>query len=209
GNEFAVDMQNTPPTFAMLQIRPMVINKETSRITWSQEEEKSDNVFILSNNSLGNGVIENVSDIVYVKKNEFSSLKTFEISKEIEQINNILAKDGRRYVLIGPGRWGTQDRFLGIPVNWPQISNVRVLIEVALKGFNIRPTQGTHFLQNLISRDIGYASVSLSEQEYVDWNFLNSIDASHDLKFVTHSRLKHPLTIKLDGKRGRMLIVKN
>lgn len=204
--EFAVDMNTTPPTFALLQLRPLVINKETSRVKWSQEEEKSENVLMLSNNSLGNGVIEDISDVVFVKKDEFSSLKTFEIAKEIEKINRILVQEGRRYVLIGPGRWGTQDRFLGIPVNWSQISNIKVLIEVSLKNFNIRPTQGTHFLQNLISRDIGYASVSLSENDFVDWNFLNSKDAEHDLTFVKHIRLNHPLTIKLDGKRGRTLI---
>jgi hypothetical protein len=143
---------------------------------------------------------------VFVKKDEFSSLKTFEIAKEIEKINRIMVQEGRRYVLIGPGRWGTQDRFLGIPVNWSQISNIKVLIEVSLKNFNIRPTQGTHFLQNLISRDIGYASVSLSEKDFVDWTFLNSKDAEHDLTFVKHVRLNHPLTIKLDGKCGRTLI---
>ena len=207
--EFAVDMNTTPPTFALLQLRPLVINKETSRVKWSQEEEKSENVLMLSNNSLGNGVIEGISDVVFVKKDEFSSLKTFEIAKEIEKINRILVQEGRRYVLIGPGRWGTQDRFLGIPVNWSQISNIKVLIEVSLKNFNIRPTQGTHFLQNLISRDIGYASVSLSEKDFVDWNFLNSKDAEHDLTFVKHIRLNHPLTIKLDGKRGRTLISKD
>jgi hypothetical protein len=207
--EFAVDMNTTPPTFALLQLRPLVINKETSRVKWSQEEEKSEHVLMLSNNSLGNGVIEDISDVVFVKKDEFSSLKTFEIAKEIEKINRILVQEGRRYVLIGPGRWGTQDRFLGIPVNWSQISNIKVLIEVSLKNFNIRPTQGTHFLQNLISRDIGYASVSLSEKDFVDWNFLNSKDAEHDLTFVKHIRLNHPLTIKLDGKRGRTLISKD
>ncbi len=207
--EFAVDMNTIPPTFALLQLRPLVINKETSRVKWSQEEEKSENVLMLSNNSLGNGVIEDISDVVFVKKDEFSSLKTFEIAKEIEKINRILVQEGRRYVLIGPGRWGTQDRFLGIPVNWSQISNIKVLIEVSLKNFNIRPTQGTHFLQNLISRDIGYASVSLSEKDFVDWNFLNSKDAEHDLTFVKHIRLNHPLTIKLDGKRGRTLISKD
>jgi hypothetical protein len=207
--EFAVDMQATPPTFALLQIRPLVINKETSRITWSQEEEKSDDVLILSNNSLGNGVIENISDVVFVKKDEFSSLKTFEISREIERINTILAKEGRRYVLIGPGRWGTQDRFLGIPVLWSQISHIKVLVEVALDDFNIRPTQGTHFLQNLISREIAYASVSLSGNDYIDWNFLDLEEARHNLKFVKHVWLDRPLTIKLDGIRGRTLIVRN
>jgi hypothetical protein len=204
--EFAVDMNTAPPTFALLQLRPLVINKETSRVKWSREEEKSENVLMLSNNSLGNGVIDDISDIVFVKKDEFSSLKTFEIAKEIEKINRIMVQEGRRYVLIGPGRWGTQDRFLGIPVNWSQISNIKVLIEVSLKNFNIRPTQGTHFLQNLISRDIGYASVSLSEKDFVDWTFLNSKDAEHDLTFVKHVRLNHPLTIKLDGKCGRTLI---
>ncbi len=207
--EFAVDMQSKPPTFALLQIRPMIINKETSIIEWSKDEEKSDDVLVLSNNSLGNGIIDEISDIVFVKKENFSSLKTFEISKEIEQINKFLAEEGRKYVLIGPGRWGTQDRFLGIPVSWSQISNVKVLVEVALEDFNISPTQGTHFLQNLISREIGYVSVSLSKNDFIDWNFLKSKESIKELEFVKYVQLKKPLTIKLDGKNGKTLIVRN
>jgi hypothetical protein len=207
--EFAVDMQTNPPTFALLQIRPMVINKETRKIQWSEVEEKSEKVLLLSKNSLGNGLIEDISDIVLVKKDEFNSMKTFEISKEIEQINNQLVKEGKKYVLIGPGRWGSQDRFLGIPVNWSQISNVKILVEVALKDFNINPTQGTHFLQNLISRDIGYVSVSLSKNDHIDWDFLNSADEKRELKHVKHIKVKHPLTIKLDGKNGKTLIMRN
>jgi hypothetical protein len=207
--EFAVDMQSKPPTFALLQIRPMVINKETSKVEWSKDEEKSDDVLVLSNNSLGNGIIDRISDIVFVKKENFSSLKTYEISREIEQINKLMTEEGRKYVLIGPGRWGTQDRFLGIPVSWSQISNVKVLVEVALEDFNISPTQGTHFLQNLISRDIGYVSVSLSKKDFIDWNFLNSKESIKELEFVKYVKLKKPLTIKLDGKNGKAIVVRN
>jgi hypothetical protein len=206
--EFAVDMQTKPPIFALLQIRPMIINKEFSRIKWSKDDEKSDKVLLLSQNSLGNGIMEDIHDIVFVKKDSFSSVKTFEISKEIEQINNLLAKKEKKYVLIGPGRWGTQDRFLGIPVNWFQISNVKVLIEVALEDFNIKPTQGSHFLQNIISREVGYAGVSLAKDDKIDWAFLNSTEAEKELKYVKHIKLKQPLTIKFDGKSGKALITR-
>lgn len=206
--EFAVDMQTKPPTFALLQIRPLIIDKENTKIQWSKHEEHSEKALIISNNSLGNGLIEDISDILLVKTDEFHSLKTFEIAKEIEQINKLLSDERKNYVLIGPGRWGSQDRFLGIPVAWYQISNVKVLVEVALKDFNITPTQGTHFLQNLISREIGYVSVSLSKKDHIDWNFLNKVNAYKELNYVKHIRLPHPLKIKLDGSYGKTLILR-
>jgi hypothetical protein len=205
--EFAVDMQTKPATFALLQIRPMIINKEHYKVSWSKEEEKSEKVLILSKNAMGNGAIDSISDIVMVKNDKFSSIKTFEISKEIEKINKSFVKTDKKYVLIGPGRWGTQDHFLGIPIVWSQISNVKVLVEVALKDFNIKPTQGTHFLHNIISREVGYVSISLSNEEYINWDFLNSANVQKELKYVKHIKLKKPLKIKIDGKSGKALII--
>ncbi|MEA2055509.1 MAG: PEP/pyruvate-binding domain-containing protein [Candidatus Thermoplasmatota archaeon] len=207
--EFAVDMHSAPPTFALLQIRPMVLSLESSEINWPKGEKNPENILLSSKRSLGRGSIENISDIVLVKKETFSSTKTLEIAREIEQINKQMAKEDKEYVLIGPGRWGTQDRFLGIPVRWSQISNVKILVEVALKNFNIRPTQGTHFLQNMISRGVGYINIPLNSEDcLIDWKWIKEQKIQKELNFVKHVRLPVPLTIKLDGRSGRALIMK-
>ena len=124
-------------------------------------------------------------------------------------MNKFLLDSQLKYLLIGPGRWGTQDRWLGVPVKWSQISNVGVMVETALKDFDIKPSQGTHFFHNIISRGIGYINVPYNSSEFfIDWNWLESLKSSKELKFVKHIRLKDPLTIKLDGKCGHALVLK-
>jgi CheY-like chemotaxis protein len=208
--EFAVnfDPENKkPPVFAILQIRPLIISKESSEIAWDKEEIHKENVLIHSNKSLGNGVMGSIFDIVYVSPDNFDSSKTVEIAKEIDEINGGLAS--KPYLLIGPGRWGTQDRWLGVPVGWSEISNVGVLVEVALKDFNIEPTQGTHFFQNMTSKGIGYIHTTLSREEsYIDWKWLDNQKTKKQTKYVKHIKLPAPLTIKLDGRSGRALILK-
>ena len=143
-----------------------------------------------------------------VSPDTFDSAKTLEIAKEISKINREL--EGIPYLLIGPGRWGTQDRWLGIPVIWSEISNVKIMVETAFKDFNIKPTQGTHFFQNIVSRGIGYINTTLNPKEsFVDWNWLESKKPKKKLEFVKHINLKKPLLIKLDGKAGRALITKS
>jgi hypothetical protein len=198
--EFAVnfDRKNKkPPAFVILQIRPMVISREYSEIDWDDKDINMGNVLIRSNKALGHEIIDSVQNIVYVPPKSFDSSKTIEIAEQIKKINKNLTSEP--YLLIGPGRWGTQDRWLGMPVSWSGISNVKVMVETALKEFNIKPTQGTHFFQNIISKGIGYINTTLNPQEsFIDW----------ELQFVKHIRLSSPLTIKLDGRRGRALILK-
>jgi hypothetical protein len=126
--EFAVnfDRSSKNPTFSIIQIRPLITSKEQNQIKWNEEEIEKENIFIKSNKALGNGSIDNIRNIVYVKPEKFNSSKTIEIAKEIEAINANL--DQKPYILIGPGRWGTQDRFLGIPVKWSYISNVKIIV---------------------------------------------------------------------------------
>jgi response regulator RpfG family c-di-GMP phosphodiesterase len=209
--EFAVtlDEENKkPPTFALLQIRPFVISHEFSEITWD-EDIKSENIFICSDKALGNGVVDTIRDIVYIPPEIFDSSKTIEIADEVGEINKKLVKKSLPYVLIGPGRWGTQDRWIGMPVRWRQISGVKVLVETALEDFNIKPSQGTHFFQNIISRGIGYINIPLeSEGCSVDWKWLKKQKIKKQLNFVKHVHLPAPLTIKLDGRSGRALIMK-
>lgn len=210
--EFAVNFDPSnkkPPVFALIQIRPLVISKEQENITWEKEDLKKDDVFLYSNKALGNGLIDSITDIVYVKPETFDSSKTIEIAREIGSINEKLVKKQAQYILIGPGRWGSQDKWLGIPVVWSEISNVKVMIETVLEDFNIKPTQGTHFFQNIISRGIGYINITLNPREtYIDQNWLNNQKAEKELKFIKHIHLDRPMIIKLDGRSGHALINK-
>ena len=209
--EFAVtlDEENKkPPVFALLQIRPFILSHEFSEITWD-EDINSENIFACSTKALGNGVIDTIQDIVYVPPEKFDSSKTIEIADEVGEINKRLVKKSLPYILIGPGRWGTQDRWLGMPVRWRQISGVGVLVETALEDFNIRPSQGTHFFQNIISRGIGYINIPLeSEGCSIDWKWIKEQKIQKQLNFVKHIHLPTPLIIKLDGRSGRALIMK-
>ena len=209
--EFAVNLnQNSflPPTFAVLQLRPLVPSHEQTLIYWDENINQK-KVFIHSDKALGNGLIKAIKNVVYVKSETFDSTKTIEIAKEIEKINNDLKTTKQPYLLIGPGRWGTEDRFLGIPVKWNQISGVRIMVETALEKFNIDPSQGTHFFHNITSRGIGYINVPYkSKINFIDWSWIESKKALKNLKYVKHIRLTSPLIIKLDGRSGSALIEK-
>ncbi|UCD14195.1 MAG: hypothetical protein JSW60_01920 [Thermoplasmatales archaeon] len=209
--EFAVNIdnkKNNPPVFAILQIRPLVLSQEQQEIVWNEKDKKNENIFIKSEKALGNGLINSIHDIVYVHPENFISSKTFEIAEEIGIINKKLGPNSQ-YILIGPGRWGSQDRWLGIPVRWSQISGVKVMIETALDNFNIKPSQGTHFFQNIISRGISYINISLNPREgFIDWKWLYKQKTKNELHYVRHVHLSSPLNVKLDGRSGRALITK-
>jgi hypothetical protein len=208
--EFAVNFDTKdkkPPVFAILQIRPIVISQERSIIRLDEVKINQDKILIKSDKALGNGVIENIKDIVYVDPNCFDSSKTVEIAKEIGILNKKLKESP--YLLIGPGRWGTKDRWLGVPVNWNEISNVKVIVETALKDYIIKPSQGTHFFQNIISRGIGYIYTTFRKSEsHIDWEWLKNQKPKEQLKYVKHIKIKSPISIKLDGRLGKALITK-
>jgi len=208
--EFAVNLNTDSkkkPLFSIVQIRPLVISQEQAVVSWNDNKIEKKDILIYSNNSLGNGIIKEIKDIVYIIPEKFDSSRTFEVAKEVGEINKSLKE--KPYLLIGPGRWGTQDRWLGIPVQWNEISNVKVMIETAFEDFNIKPTQGTHFFQNIISRGIGYINVSLHrDKSYIDWNWINKQKSKNEFNFVNHINLSKPITVKLDGKNGRALVLK-
>ena len=208
--EFAVTIDpdnKNPPTFAVLQMRPLVLSQERFLVEWDEEKIAKEDILINSINALGNGLINDVQDIIYVMPDKFDSAKTLEITAEIDKLNNKL--NDRTYILIGPGRWGTQDRWLGMPVKWSQISHVKVLVETAMEGFNIKPSQGTHFLQNIISRGIGYITLSLNTSKgFIDWEWLEKQNAESELNYIRHIKLDKPLTVKLDGISSKALILK-
>ena len=208
--EFAANLE-TPPgapkVFSFLQIRPIVHTDETSVVNLAGIN-KGDSI-IWSESALGNGFFKGITDIVYVKPESFNPARNKEIASDIEKLNNEFVKQGTGYVLIGPGRWGSTDPWLGIPVRWPQISAARIIVESGLKTYRIDPSQGTHFFQNLTSFRVGYFTINpyIKEGSY-DVEFLNGIKSKYEDEHIRHIKFDLPLEIKVDGKTHRGVIMK-
>ena len=208
--EFAVNINpedQTKATFYLLQIRPIVDNKEIMNedLTLIKPEE----TIISSSNVLGHGIISDIKDIVYVKTENFNSSNNQLIAYDIEKLNRqFIAKD-ERYVLIGPGRWGSSDPWLGIPVKWPHISNAKVIVECGLENYRVDPSQGTHFFQNLTSFGVGYFTINPFKKEgWLDENYLNALPAVNETSYLRHVRLEEPAIIKMDGKHSVGVVMK-
>ena len=198
--------------FYLLQIRPIVDAKEM--LDEDVAAIPDSECLLRSHNSLGHGISEDVVDVVYVKYDDhFSAMNNYYVADDIECINRKFLSEGKNYVLIGPGRWGSSDHYLGVPVKWPHISAARVIVEVALKNYNIDPSQGTHFFQNLTSFGVGYFTVDTNTGEggFVDKAVLDAMPAVEETQYVRHVRFEHPLRILMDGKKqeGAVLIPTN
>jgi CheY-like chemotaxis protein len=208
--EFAVNLETppgTPKVFNFLQIRPIVHSDETFNINLSNINP-GDSI-IYSQSALGNGLFKGLKDIVYVKPESFNSARNKDIANEIERINGIFLKEGTGYVLIGPGRWGSTDPWLGIPVRWAQISAARIICESGLENYRIDPSQGTHFFQNLTSFRIGYFTINPYINEgFYDVDFLNQQKPFYEDEFIRHIRFENPLEAMVDGKRHLGVIMK-
>ena len=188
--------------FYLLQIRPIVDAKEM--LDEDVRAIPDADCLLRSHNSLGHGISEDVTDVVYVKyDDQFSAMNNFYVADDIERINRKFLADGKNYVLIGPGRWGSSDHYLGVPVKWPHISAARVIVEVALKNYNIDPSQGTHFFQNLTSFGVGYFTVDTNTGEggFVNKEILDAMPAVEETQYVRHVRFDRPLRILMDGKK--------
>ena len=197
--------------FYLLQIRPIVDSKQVL-----EEDLQSipDNKCLLrSNHSLGHGISEDVLDVVYVKTgDDFSAMNNPKIADEIEQINRRFLERGENYVLIGPGRWGSSDYWLGIPVKWPHISAARVIVEQGLQNYRVDPSQGTHFFQNLTSFGVGYFTINdFCGDGVIQKDVLDAMEAIEETDFVRHVRFNKPLKIMMDGMRqeGVVLLPEN
>ncbi len=211
--EFAVNLDEQPDgkvegTFFLLQIRPIVDSKEMMDEDLSEVSE--DNCILYSKHALGHGITNDVFDIVYVKTENFNASNNQNIAYEIEKINRQFIESGQNYVLVGPGRWGTSDHWLGIPVKWPHISNARVIVEAGLENYRIEPSQGTHFFQNLTSFGVGYFTVNpfIQGEGLFDEKYLNSQPAVQETTFLRHVRFKKPIVIKIDGKKNLGVVLK-
>ncbi len=207
--EFAVELDNDkgrPGTFYILQIRPIVENQEELDEDISNVEQNE--TLIYSKSALGNGKIEGIKDIIYVKPESFDAAKTDQIAKMVGDINDQMIKEERNYVLVGPGRWGSSDSWLGIPVKWPQISMARLIVESGLENYRIDPSQGTHFFQNLTSFRVGYFTINpFIKDGHYDMDFLKAQEAVFENEFIRHIRFDSQLTIKIDGKNNTGLVM--
>ena len=193
--------------FYLLQIRPIVDSKQVLNEDLSQIPD--DQCLLRSHNSLGHGISEDVMDVVYVTTGEkFSAQNNPYVAEDIEQINRKFLAEGKNYVLIGPGRWGSSDYWLGIPVKWPHISAARVIVEAGLENFRVDPSQGTHFFQNLTSFGVGYFTVNSFKNEGIyNQALLDSMPAVEETQYVRHVRFDRPLKIMMDGMKQEGVVV--
>jgi hypothetical protein len=187
------------PEFYVLQIRPFVTLRERQQVMI--EEADMENALISTDTALGNGAIEGICDVVLVRPDTFDPTRTIEIAAEVSDLNKSLS--GVPYILIGPGRWGTRDRFAGIPVQWDQISWARTIVETSMEGFRVTPSQGSHFFHNITSLGIMYLTVPHdSPNAFMDWDELLGLPAVRDKKHVKHVRLPASVVVKVDGQSG-------
>jgi hypothetical protein len=208
--EFAVNLdmpKGHPKVFSLLQIRPIAGRDES--INLKPEEVKNDDTLLISNTALGNGIIKGIHDFVYVKPDGFDASKSMEIALRLDKLNERFLNEKKNYVLVGPGRWGSSDPWLGIPVKWPQISAARVIVESGLDHYRIDPSQGTHFFQNLTSFRVGYFTINpFIHDGFYNLEFLNSQPAYHEDEYIRHVRFDTPIRIELDGKKNFGVVYK-
>ena len=208
--EFAMNIDPKDPsqaTFYILQIRPIVDNKEVMEEDLTLVEQTD--TLLSSTSVLGHGLVNDVQDIIYVKTGAFSSSNNQLIAYEIEKMNRQFTGQEKSYVLVGPGRWGSSDSWLGIPVKWPHISNARVIVECGLENYRVDPSQGTHFFQNLTSFGVGYFTINPFKGDgWFDEEYLNSLPAVEETEYIRHVHFDKPIIIKMDGKRGLGVVLK-
>ena len=208
--EFAASL--TPPpgerrTFAVLQMRPMVLSRETDEM--SVDDEDADALVCRSSQILGHGVEREIHDLLVVDTHRFERSNSREVAQEVAKLNAELLAEGRGYVLIGPGRWGTNDPWLGIPVRYENISGARVIVEAEFRDMSVDPSQGSHFFQNITSFQVGYFTVTnRARDSFVDWDWLDGVVPLRSGKFVRHLRFDEPVIVRMNGHQRRGVILK-
>jgi len=209
--EFACNLtsnaQGTSGDFYLLQIRPIVDSKQV--LDEDLAAIPDEQCLLRSYNSLGHGISEDVVDVVYVKTDDdFTAANNPVIADQIEQINRKFLAEDKNYVLIGPGRWGSSDPWLGIPVKWPHISAARLIVEAGLKNYHVDPSQGTHFFQNLTSFGVGYFTINTYTGDGVmQMDVLNQMPAVEETEYVRHVRFERPLKVMMDGKKQHGVVI--
>ncbi|MEA1887874.1 MAG: PEP/pyruvate-binding domain-containing protein [Bacteroidota bacterium] len=208
--EFAANLEtesSLPNIFNFLQIRPTVESDQSGKI--DLEKVNKEDTIIMSDSALGNGRIRGIYDLIYVKPESFKAVNNEKMVDVIDKINREFIKDAKNYVLIGPGRWGSTDPWLGIPIKWPHISQARVIVESGLPNYRIDPSQGTHFFQNITSFRVGYFTINpFIDDGYYDVDFLNNTPHVYQDEYIRHVRFDKPLSIMIDGRIHKGVIMK-
>jgi hypothetical protein len=206
--EFAANLpfsEGQKPSFGLLQIRPMAVTQYRLEVKISDEDIAR--AFCYSTMALGNGQFEEIKDIIFVNPDTFDPAHTIEIASEIGNVNKEMTLHNRKYLLIGPGRWGSADRWLGIPVRWTHISSVGAVVETTIENLKADPSQGSHFFHNITSLGISYLNTSEGGEDFIDWQWLQSLPVKTATPHLKHIILNKPLTIKIDGKQSRAVII--
>ncbi len=209
--EFAVDLsvknQEGENEFGVLQMRPLVLKRELEQIDVEAYAQKD--LLCFSPHILGHGIIRDLYDIVFVDYNKFDRSKSRQVADEVSRLNGMLLQEKRPYLLIGVGRWGTLDPWLGIPVNWEQISGAKAIVETSFKDFMVEPSQGSHFFQNLTSFMVGYFTVNQFKSEgFIDWKWLTAQPIANGYEYTFHIRLEKPVTVLMNGRKNQGIITK-
>jgi hypothetical protein len=208
--EFAVNLAvppGAPREFGFLQLRPLALSREFAELELGEVDPAG--LICRSSSVLGHGKIEQIRDVVVVDFERFQRGRSREVALELARFNAELVEEERPYLLIGVGRWGSADPFLGIPVTWDQISRARVIVEAGFRDFRVTPSQGTHFFQNLTSSNVGYFTVNPDAGEgFVDWGWLERQPAVAETEWVRHLRFDSPVIVKMNGKKNQGVILK-
>jgi hypothetical protein len=200
-------MNGATKEFGLLQMRPLVVHREPEQLKIESIDESK--LICQSNQVLGNGVIDDIYDAVVVDYNLFERAKSRDVAKEVSILNSQLLSDNRPYLLVGVGRWGTLDPWLGIPVNWEQIAGARVIVEAGMKDMTVLPSQGSHFFQNITSFMIGYFTVNpQNHQGYLDWEWLLQQKPVEKMAYTKYLQFKKPIIVKINGHQSNGIILK-
>jgi hypothetical protein len=205
--EFSVNWpqnKDCKPEFALLQLRPMTARAELGQVEISQADVAR--AFCHSFHALGNAEKTDIADILYVKPDTFDTGRTPDIAREIGELNSSLLRQGKKYILIGPGRWGSADRWLGIPVSWAEICGVGAMIETSSPDLKAEPSQGSHFFHNISTLGINYVMVSDNKEDFLDWSWLTSLPVVKETNYVAHVEFSNPLILKVDGRNSRCVL---
>ena len=188
-----------------MQIRPIAEGASNSSIDWSKVDSKD--AIIYSNSALGTGAVNDVCDVIYLRQDGFNPASTETIAEEVTRLNARMREEGLGYILVGFGRWGSSNPWLGVPVKWSDISEAKVIVECGLDNFRIEPSQGTHFFQNLTSFGVGYITVNpYINDGILDFATLDAMEATYESKFIRCVRFDKPLEICIDGVANKAIV---
>ena len=208
--EFAVNLPDRPGEdgeFAFLQLRPLALSREAAELEITDDDREA--AFCQSRSVMGNGRLDDLRDVVVVDYHRFERERSQDVALDVARFNRRLLSEGRPYILVGVGRWGSSEPFLGIPVSWDQIAGVRAIVEAGFRDFTVSPSQGTHFFQNLTSSNTGYFTVNPDAGDgTVDWDWLARQPAVDEASCVRHLRFDAPIVVKMNGRTNEGVILK-